>query len=83
MTFHPKHRKLLENTGIKMWWETTYNEKSPKSADNMNRNIALFCDHTGISPDDLLKLSNVKLNDVFEKFMNRMKNAGKNGIIYR
>ena len=80
MVFPKKHGGLLENNRkFREWYETTYNEKSPKSADNMNRNIALFCDHTGIPPDDLLKLSNVKLNDVFEKFMNGMKKAGKMG----
>lgn len=80
MVFLKKHGELLENNRkFREWYERTYNEKSPKSADNMKRNIALFCDHTGISPDDLLKLSNAKLNDLFEKFRDDMQKAGKMG----
>ena len=80
MVFVKKHGELLENNRkFREWYERTYNEKSPKSADNMKRNISLFCDHTGISPDDLLKLSNAKLNDVFEKFLNDMQKAGNMG----
>ena len=80
MVFPKKHGGLLENNQkFRTWYETTYNEKSPKSADNMKRNISLFCDRTGISPDELLKLSNAKLNDVFEKFRDDMQKAGKMG----
>ena len=70
---------LDSNRKFRDWYEKTYNNKSPKSADNMKRNISLFSNKSGINPDDLLKFNNTNLNDLFEKFRDDMQNNGKMG----
>ena len=73
MVFINKHDKLFKtNPKFKEWHEHIYNKKSPKSADNMKRNMGLFCERMEIEPDRLLELTDSELNLVFEKFVKLM-----------
>ena len=83
MVFSDKYTKLLEtNPKFKDWHEHVYYEKSPKSADNMKRNIGLFCEKMDLQPDALLDLSESgKLNDIFESFRDSMKKEHRGSYI--
>ena len=58
MVLQNKYKKLRQtNPKLAEWYDFVYNRKSPKSADNMYRNIGLFCEKMGLEPDKLLELS--------------------------
>ncbi|MCL4359398.1 MAG: site-specific integrase, partial [Candidatus Thermoplasmatota archaeon] len=79
MTFHPKHRKLLENTEIKRWWENN-RARSPLSADVLLRNIGLYCEINGTSLDRILKdAESGELKRQFSDFARKMEKDGKAG----
>ena len=81
MTFKNKYG-ILRQTNPKLveWHDYVYNRKSPKSADNMYRNIGLFCEKMNLQPDHILTLSDSgELSEIFEKFMKQMERDNKMG----
>lgn len=81
MVFKNKYGKLRQtNPKLTAWQEYVYNKKSPKSSDNMYRNIGLFCEKMNLEPDQLPELSmSGELTNVFEKFVGDMERAKKMG----
>ena len=81
MVFKNKYGKLREeNPNLSGWHDHVYNKKSPKSADNMYRNIGLFCEKMNLKPDSILDLSDSgELSEVFEKFVEIMEKDRKMG----
>ena len=79
MTFQPKHKKLLENEGIKRWWENN-RARSPLSADVLLRNIGLYCELNGTTPVLIIKdASSGELKRQFSDFVRKMEKDGKAG----
>jgi hypothetical protein len=79
MTFQPKHKKLLENTEIRRWWENN-RARSPLSADVLLRNVGLYCEINGTSLDRILKdAESGELKKQFSDFARRMEKDGKAG----
>ena len=81
MVFQNKYGNLRQtNPKLAEWHDYVYNRKSPKSADNMYRNIGLFCEKMSLEPDKLLELSESgKLTEIFEKFVRLMERENKMG----
>ena len=81
MGFKNIYGKLREeNPRLSEWHEHVYTKKSPKSADNMFRNIGLFCEKMNLKPDSILDLSDSgELSEVFEKFVRIMEKDHKMG----
>jgi integrase len=79
MTFQPKHRKMLENDEIRRWWENN-RARSPLSADVLLRNLGLYCEINGTSPDGILKdAESAELKRQFSDFVRKMERDGKAG----
>ena len=79
MTFHPKHRKLLENTEIKRWWENN-RARSPLSADVLLRNLGLYCEINATTPDKILNdARGGDLKAQFSDFVRKMEKEVKVG----
>lgn len=81
MVFKDKYSTLRQtNPKLKTWHEYVYHNKSPKSADNMFRNLGLFCQKMALEPDNLPELSATgDLGKIFEKFVREMQKAQKMG----
>ncbi len=81
MVFVNKYGELRQNNPkLTEWHDYIYHNKSPKSADNMYRNIGLFCEKMKIQPDQLLHLSDTgELTEIFERFYKSMQKEGKMG----
>ena len=81
MVFINKYGELRQNNPkLTEWHDYVYHNKSPKSADNMYRNIGLFCEKMNIQPDQLLHLSDTgELTEIFERFYKSMQKEGKMG----
>ena len=81
MVFVNKYGNLRQNNPkLTEWHDYVYRNKSPKSADNMYRNIGLFCEKMKIQPDQLLHLSDTgELTEIFERFYKSMQKDGKMG----
>lgn len=81
MVFVNKYGNLREtNPMLKAWHYHVYNNRSPKSADNMYRNIGLFCTKMNLEPDKLPGLSaSGELTKIFEKFIKEMQKSHKMG----
>ena len=81
MVFKSKYGNLRQNNPkLAEWHDYIYRNKSPKSADNMLRNICLFSERMNIQPDHILDLSQSgELEGIFEKFMKQMQTAHKMG----
>lgn len=81
MVFQNKYGYLRQkNPKLAEWHDHVYNRRSPKSADNMYRNIGLFCERMSLEPDRILALSeSQELSDIFEKFKRLMERENKRG----
>lgn len=81
MVFKSKYEDMRQiNPKLVKWHDYVYHNKSPKSADNMLRNICLFSEKMNIQPDQVLNLSQSgELEGIFEKFMKQMQTAHKMG----
>ena len=79
MTFQPKHKRLLEIAEIKRWWENN-RARSPLSADVLLRNLGLYCEINGTSPEGILKdAESGDLKRQFSDFIRKMEREGKAG----
>jgi hypothetical protein len=79
MTFHPKHKKLLENEEIRRWWENN-RARSPLSADVLLRNLGLYCELNETTPALIIKdASSGELKRQFSDFVRKMEKDKKAG----
>ena len=79
MSFTRKYRNLEKNQQVKRWY-LNIRMRSPISADIWRRNLGLYCNLNGITPNDILKQAkDGTLKNNFQDFVIKMINEGKKG----
>lgn len=79
MTFKSKHTRLLVNERISDWYDRS-KKRSQLNADVNLRNLGLFCERTGIDPNEILTLAlNGNLTQIFRTYVKQMEKEGRAG----
>ena len=79
MSFTRKYRNLERNQQVKRWY-LNIRMRSPISADIWRRNLGLYCNLNGITPNDILKQAkDGTLKNNFQDFVIKMISDGKKG----